>query len=69
MLETPFILYALECDGKLDTRQSKLNYFIQLLRDAADPNDASEQEAALEEADLDYLTEEEVEYVTRRLND
>ena len=37
MLETPFILYALECDGKLDTRQSKLNYFIQLLRDAEYP--------------------------------
>lgn len=69
MLETPFILYALECDGQLDTRQSKLNYFIRLLRDADDPNDPSEQEAALEEAELDYLTEEEVEYVTRRLND
>jgi len=37
------MLYAMECMGELDTKQSKINNFITLLANSDTPNDTDEQ--------------------------
>lgn len=43
MFNIPFVLYVEEYEGRLDTRQSKLNRMVELLLVVDDPNNEEEQ--------------------------
>lgn len=60
-----FFLYAMECEGDLNTKRGKMNKVIKLLCAADDPNDPEEQASAFEEAGLDIedLSQEEIDYI------
>lgn len=47
-----FMLYAMEQEGELDTKESKINKAIQLLKSSSDPTDECELYSALDYAGL-----------------
>lgn len=47
-----FMLYAMEQEGGLDTKESKINKAIQLLKSSSDPTDECELYSALDYAGL-----------------
>lgn len=60
-----FTLYAMECEGDLDTRQGKINRFIKELREARYPIFEARQAAIAAECGLDFydLSEQELAYI------
>ena len=50
-------------------RKIKIENFINLLRESINPNDPIEQNNLLHKAQLTNLTEEEIKYIERELND
>ena len=63
--EMAFILYAMECEGDLDTHQGKINRFINEMRDLGCPTDEATQTALLNECGLtEYdLSNSDIEYI------
>lgn len=47
-----FMLYAMEQEGELDTKESKINKAIRLLKSSPDPTDECELYSALDYAGL-----------------
>ena len=78
MLEAPwyrpeenigFMLYAMECEGDLSTRQGKINRIIKELAATEDPNDFETQCRIYDEVgiDSDTFTEDEVQFIIREV--
>jgi hypothetical protein len=71
MLNDPaFMLYAMECEGDVDTRQGKINKVIKILSQSADPNDEMTQMTVFDSVGLDgySLSNSEVEYIEREVS-
>lgn len=66
---TEFLLYAMECEGDLSTRQSKINKVIKLLAATEDPNNFETQCRIYDEVgiDSDTFTEDEVQFIIREV--
>ena len=66
---TAFSLYAMECEGDMPTRQSKINKVIKLLAASADPNDFETQCRIYDEVgiDSDSFTDDEVQFIIREV--
>ena len=64
-----FTLFAMECEGDIDTRQGKINKVIKLLAAAEDPNDFETQCRIYDEVgiDSDTFTEDEVQFIIREV--
>lgn len=66
MLNDPaFMMYVLEQEGEIDTRQGKINKVIKILSQSANPNDEMTQMTAFDSVGLDgySLSNSEVEYI------
>lgn len=71
MLNDPaFMLYAMECEGDVDTRQGKINKVIKILSQSANPNDEMTQMAAFHVAGIEKysLSNSEIEYIEREVS-
>lgn len=66
---TEFLLYAMECEGDLFIRQSKINKVIKLLAAAEDPNNFETQCRIYDEVGInsDTFTEDEVQFIIREV--
>ena len=66
---TGFPLYAMECEGDLTTRQSKINKVIKLLAATEDPNNFETQCRIYNEVgiDSDTFTDYEVMYIEKEV--
>lgn len=64
-----FTLFAMECEGDVDTRQGKINKVIKLLAATEDPNDFEIQCRIYDEVsiDSDTFTEDEVQFIIREV--
>jgi hypothetical protein len=64
-----FTLFAMECEGDIDTRQGKIKKVIKLLAAAEDPNDFETQCRIYDEVgiDSDTFTEDEVQFIIREV--
>ena len=71
MLNDPaFMMYVLEQEGEIDTRQGKINKVIKILSQSANPNDEMTQMAAFHVAGIEKysLSNSEVEYIEREVS-
>lgn len=71
MLNDPaFMLYAMECEGDVDTRQGKINKVVKILSQSANPNDEMTQMAAFDSVGLNSysLSNSEIEYIEREVS-
>ena len=60
-----FMLYALECEGELDTRQSKLNRAAKMLRNSIDKYRPEIQQSVFGQCGLTNITLDELAYVRK----
>ena len=71
MLNDPaFMMYVLEQEGEIDTRQGKINKVIKILSQSANPNDEMTQMSVFNSVGLDHysLSNSEVEYIEREVS-
>ena len=64
-----FLIFAMECEGDVDTRQGKINRVIKELAACVDPNDFATQCRIYDEVgiDSDTFTEDEVQFIIREV--
>lgn len=70
MLNDPaFMMYMLEQEGEIDTRQGKINKVIKILSQSANPNDEMTQMIAFDSVGLNgySLSNSEIEYIEREV--
>lgn len=66
MLNDPaFMMYVLEQEGEIDTRQGKINKFIKILAMTDDPNDVETQFKCASQVGLNFssLSSDECSYI------
>lgn len=68
MINSAFMLYAMECEGDLSTRTSKIEKFIKLLAASDNPNDPVTQYNICDQVGLDSnsFTEKEIKYIEEK---
>lgn len=64
-----FTVFAMECEGDVDTRQGKINKVIKLLAAVENPNDFETQCRIYDEIgiDSDTFTEDEIQFIIREV--
>ena len=60
-----FMLYAMECEGELNTRQSKINRVIKTLINHPNKRNPFIIEDILVQCGLTHITDAELEYIRR----
>ena len=62
------MLYAMECEGDLSTRTSKIEKFIKLLAASDNPNDSAIQYIICKQVGLDSnsFSEKEIRYIEEK---
>ena len=60
-----FILYAMECEGEIDTRTGKLNKAAKMLRNSIDKRRPEIQQAVFGQCGLSNITLDELAYIRK----
>lgn len=65
----PFLAFAAETEGELDTRRGRIQRLIKLLAQSEDPNNFNTQCRLYDEVgiDSDTFTDEEIKYIEKEV--
>lgn len=66
-LDKTFVLYAMEQEGDLNTRQGRINRAIKMLAANSNRNDSDVQDNIFETCGVDNFTQKELKYIHKEV--